>query len=224
MNDSIYGYAELLVNIAKRGGAEKSIELSSKELGKELRISQQSASRKLKEIEEKGYIHRELTPKGQRIRLSKKGAEAMNQIYSELANIFKKASHLVICGEVVSGLKEGGYYMRVPEYKDQFKRKLGFSPYPGTLNLKMKNEEDIKSRQELERFGGINIEGFIKDGRTFGSVKCFRAKLGTFLGAVIMPARTHHGLNTLEFISKEKIRSKLNLKDGDEVCVKIEAI
>jgi riboflavin kinase len=221
MNDSAYGYAELLINIAKKGGAEKSIELSSRELGKELRISQQSASRKLKEAEEKGYIHRELTMKGQRVRLSKKGIEALKQFYSELAGIFKKTSHLVICGEVVSGLKEGSYYMKIPEYKKQFREKLGFSPYPGTLNLKLKNEEDIKARQELEKFSGISIEGFVKEGRTFGSVKCFRAKLENFSGAVIIPARTHHGFNTLEFISKEKIRDKIGLKDGDEVCVEI---
>jgi len=221
MNDSTYGYAELLINIAKKGGAERSIELASKKLGKELKMSQQSAARKLKEAEEKGYIHRELTPKGQRIRLSKKGAEALKQVYSELAGIFKKTSQLVICGEVVSGLKEGSYYMKIPEYKKQFRERLGFSPYPGTLNLKLKNEEDIKARQELERFSGMGIEGFVKNGRTFGSVKCFRAKLGNFSGAVIMPARTHHGFNTLEFISKEKIRDKISLKDGDEICVKI---
>jgi CTP-dependent riboflavin kinase len=36
-----------------------------------------------------------------------------------------------------------------------------------------------------------------------------------------MPSRTHHSADTLEVISKEKIRHKLNVNEGDKVCVRI---
>lgn len=222
MNSNEFELTPVLIALAKKGAINKSIEISSTKLGEELGISQQTAARKLKEAEEKEYIRREITKSGQKIRISEKGESKLKELYYQLSEIFREKSMLRICGNVFSGLKEGSYYMCIEEYRKQFEEKLGFTPYPGTLNIKIKNEEDLKARQELDKLHGIKINGFVKHDRSFGAVRCFKARLGDIAGAVIIPERTHHAINTIEFISEVKVRDKLKVDDGDEVCLRIE--
>lgn len=211
-----------LIHLAKIGASDRSIEISSSKVASEIGISQQTAARKLKSLEELGFITREVSTRGQNLRLTNKGIEILGEMYTELSGIFgREKSDFFLCGYVTSGFGEGGYYMKMEGYKKQFREKVGFTPYPGTLNLKLKNQTDIKTRQEFSKLPGISIEGFKKDGRSFGSVKCFKAYIEGVNGAVVMPARTHHAGDTVEVISETKIRDKMDLKDGDKVCVKV---
>ncbi len=211
-----------MVYLARIGASDRSIEISSSRLAEEIGMSQQTAARKLKSLEDLGLITREVSTRGQHLRLTNKGIEMLAELHTELSGIFGTArSDYFLCGHVMSGFGEGGYYMKMEGYKKQFKEKVGFSPYPGTLNLKLKNQTDIRTRQEFAKLPGITIEGFKKDGRSFGSVKCFKAHIEGVNGAVVMPARTHHAGDTLEVISDIQIRNKLNLKDGDKLCVKV---
>jgi riboflavin kinase len=212
-----------LLTLAKRGCCKGSVEISSHALGRDLGTSQQTASRKLRELEKEGYIYREVHPRGQRIRLTTKGVEALRMLHQELSEVFAAFEPHVyyVTGEVFSGLGEGRYYMQIQGYKEQFKSKLGFTPFPGTLNLRLKTDEDIKLKQKLQEHRGILIEGFEDENRTFGSAKCFPAEIEGTEGAVVIPARSHYSLDTLEFIAPVKIREKAGLKDGDIVTVKV---
>jgi riboflavin kinase len=211
-----------LTAIAKQA-RHRAADVSSGELARELEVSQQTASRRIKVLESEGYIVREIRPRGQRVKLTPKGTETLRRLYLDLEKALKDLdSHVYdVTGEIVSGMGEGKYYMELDGYKKQFKKKLGFTPYPGTLNLKLKSEVDIRGRQILQDTQGIEIEGFKSGERTFGAVKCFMAKIDGVKGAVIIPMRTHHGFNTLEIIAPEKIRDKIGLNEGDEVTVKV---
>lgn len=212
-----------LLSLAKHGCCEKMVEISSSRLAADLKTSQQTASRKIKELEGKGYISREILPKGQRIRITPKGTAVLRQVHSDLSRTFERVepSAYNISGEVTSGIGEGSYYMKIQGYKNQFVQKLGFKPYPGTLNLKLKSSEDVKLKQALQDFEGIAIEGFTYNKRTFGPVKCFRASIEGVEGAVVIPARSHYGFNSLEVIAPKKIRDAAKLKDGDVVTVRV---
>lgn len=213
-----------LLALAKLGCAEKYVLVSSSRLAKELDVSQQTAARRLKQLEDRGYAAREISPRGQSVRLTSKGVEKLRELQSELGKIFESYGQhaFVISGEVSSGMGEGRYYMELEGYKRQFKEKLGFEPYPGTLNLRLKKQEDIGARRALQNLSGIQISGFQNAGRTFGAVKCFRAAIGKTSGAVIIPARSHYGFETLEVIAPKKIRSAERLKEGSVVTVKVE--
>jgi riboflavin kinase len=211
-----------LLKIVERGGLRKSIQLSSSQLGKDLGISQQTASRRLKALEEDGLIKRQVVSRGQTVRITSEGRELLGGIYLDLSSVFgKEPAAYTICGIIKTGIGEGEYYMKMDEYNKQFTEKLGFNPFPGTLNLELRGEEDIRARQSLSEMPGITIDGFKKDGRTFGSVKCFRADIEDLEGAVIIPSRTHHSADTIEVIAKEKIRNKLGLNKGNRVCVRV---
>lgn len=212
-----------LLALAKKGCCEGSVEVSSQSLGRELGMSQQTAARRLCELEKKSYITRDVHPRGQRVRLTAKGVKALKELYRELQDIFSAHEPQVyfMTGEVFSGLGEGRYYMRLNGYREQFKKKLGFDPYPGTLNIRLRTEDDIKLKERLMDYRGIIIEGFENGDRTYGSARCYPAELEGIEGAVIIPSRTHYTLSTLEFIAPVNIREERGLKDGDLVTVKV---
>ncbi len=213
---------QILLNVASKGALQGAVEISSSQLAKDLGTSQQTAARRLKSLEDEGLISRIVVHKGQTVRITDKGRELLGGIYLDLSTAFGEGrGPYTICGIVSSGMGEGEYYMRMEDYKSQFQEKLGFEPYPGTLNLKLKGNGDLKARQELGSYPGLRINGFSAHGRTFGTVKCFRADIEGIEGAVVMPSRTHHDPDTLEVIAESKIRDMLKITDGDRICVKI---
>jgi riboflavin kinase len=104
-------------------------------------------------------------------------------------------------------------------YVEQFKEKLGFSPYPGTLNVKIELIERNKLRF-LKNNPAIEISEFKTRNRTFGAVRCFKAEINGISGAIVLPMRSHYS-NVLEFISPTFLREKLRIRDDDEVNIVI---
>ncbi len=118
-------------------------------------------------------------------------------------------------GEIATGLGKAAFFMSQEFYKNEFKKKLGFVPYPGTLNV-------IVDKQYLDEISEIknSCKNVIKPDEGFGAVKYIKAKLNDEIeGAIVFPAKTTHDENYLEFIAEEKIREKFNLNDGDIVSL-----
>ena len=208
-------HVETLKAIALLGGMKEYVNLSSGELGKLIGVSQQSASQRILELIRDGLVARDLATRRQRIRLTPRGGEVLRKEYADYQRVFELKETLTISGTLASGLGEGAFYMRQKGYRDQFRKKLWFEPYEGTLNLKMAGS-DLAKMQILQDSPGIEITGFEAGGRTFGGAKCFLATAGHVDCAVIMPIRTHH-TDVLEVISKHYLRNALGIKDGDVV-------
>lgn len=210
---------QTLKELALLGAVKNRIEISSLELANQLDTSQQTASRYLLDLDQKGLITRELGIKKQLIQITHAGTEFLEEEYLEYQQIFELTEKLFFKGKVVSGLGEGRYYTEQKGYVDQFKEKLGFAPYPGTLNVEIKYVERNKLRL-LKNYNAININEFETNDRTFGSVGCFRAEINGVEGAIVMPLRSHYS-NILEFISPCFLREKLDLKEGDDIKIVI---
>lgn len=209
-----------LVKLAELGAVKEHINIPTVQLGRYIGISQQSASRNIKLMERTGVINRYMTREGQYVKITEKGVEYLSRMYAPLAKIFEKPVPLTITGQLFTGMGDGQYYMKI--YQPHFKAKLGFTPYPGTLNLKISTADGLKTMQKIRAMPGIEIEEFTNKGRIFGGVKCFRAKIaGKIDGALIVPYRTHYGHDVAELIAPEKIKQKLNLKEGDSVKVEV---
>jgi riboflavin kinase len=207
-------------HIALRGGLKDFVALSSRELGEALGVSQQSASQRILELLNDGLVQRDLASRKQRVKIASKGIETLQREYADYLRIFELRDRIAITGRVTSGLGEGAFYMRQRGYKEQFRKKLGFEPYEGTLNLKVSGSELSKLMLLLGE-KGIPIDGFEAAGRTFGGAKVFRAKSKGVDCAVILPIRTHH-TDILEVISKEFLRNRLGIADGDPVALDVE--
>ena len=120
-----------------------------------------------------------------------------------------------IDGEVTTGLGKAAYFLSQEFYTKEFKKNLGFIPYPGTLNVVV-SDEYLDEINEIKN----NCENLIKPDTEFGAVKYIEANLnGKISGAIVFPAKTTHEENYLEFIAENKLRDQLNLKDGDTVSL-----
>ncbi len=208
-------HVQALQHIASLGGIDTFVALPTRELGKSLGLSQQAASRRILELVDLGLVQRDLASRQQRVRLTAKGVEALRSEYAVYQKLFEVGRTLRIEGLVMSGSGEGSWYMRQKGYKDQFRARLGFEPFEGTLNLRLSSAE-LPKLDILGSEPGIGIDGFTADGRTYGGAKCFPAVLKGRACNVILPIRTHH-TETIEVIAEDYLRGAIGLKDGDRV-------
>ncbi len=126
---------------------------------------------------------------------------------------------LVIRGKIISGAGEGAYFTQIDWVQQQCRVKLGFEPYPGTLNLEV-SAQDLPIIESLDKKQGIEL---ISPDPKFCNAKAFLASLGEINGAIIMPEEKVriHARNIIEIIAPVNIKSSLKIKDGDLVTAVI---
>lgn len=216
-----------LRKLALLGAIEQPVKLSSGHFAETIKSSIQTAARRLQELEREGFVHRRIIADGQWIILTKKGIEQLKKECYEYQRIFFTipSIEVEITGRLITGLGEGEYYTTLEGYRKQFEAKLGFTPFPGTLNLNLESQS-IATRKKLDGRKGIEIEGFESEKRTFGGGKCFPCKIlcdsaEGIKSAVIIPERTHYPEDVLEIISPVYLRCELKLEDGDEIRTRV---
>ncbi|MDD1729511.1 MAG: DUF120 domain-containing protein [Methanospirillum sp.] len=212
---------ECLKHIALQGGLHDPLFLNSQILGGELGISPQTASRRLKSLEQQNLIKRTLVADGQQVMVSEDGESALRAEYCDYYRLFGgKQKQYQFPGTVESGLGEGAYYMSLRQYMQQFEKILGFAPYPGTLNLRL-SPVAIQRRKRLTIADWFLVDGFESEGRTFGQVRCLPCMIHTIPCGIIVPGRSHYPEALVEVIAPVGLRRELNLKDGDEVVIEV---
>ena len=118
-------------------------------------------------------------------------------------------------GEIATGLGKASFFLSKDFYVKKIIEGCGFKPFPGTLNI-IVPEEHLSYINEIKE----NCENVIESDEGFGAIKYIKATLNDKInGAIVFPAETVHEENYLEFIAQEKLRDKLNLKDGDIVTI-----
>ncbi len=216
----------LLVYLARQGGTRSYVPMDLRAISKALGVPQKNLEEKLEILKEEDYISlKSALNRGDKygqISVSFKGkGELVSLMLDIQRSLDLLPKYLVLRGFIFSGTGEGKYYMSLEGYRSQFRRKLMFDPYPGTLNIKLLPQHVAKSIL-LEKLQGINIEGFTLNSSSFGPVKCFRALIkGEVEGAVLKVKRTKHPVDVLEVISPYYLREKLGLEDGLIVTIKV---
>lgn len=213
-----------LLKLAEMGAHRRTAKISTEYLAGKLDASQQTASRYLIELDNDGLIKRTITPEGCLIRITDAGIKELKKLYSTLRFLIETEypPSITLEGVVFTGLGEGSYYIGKEEYRKQFIERLGFEPYPGTLNLKLTTDYDVKTRSELEAYPAVEIEGFKNETRTFGPVKCYPGIIENKVkGAVILALRSHYDVSVIEIIAPVFLRKHLKLKDGHKVKVEV---
>jgi len=211
-----------LYKLAEMGAHRRTIKVSTEYFAEKMGMSQQTASRYLIQLEKEGWIKRTITPEGCLIKIADMGMNELNTLHTNLRMMIEARypSSVTLEGTVFTGVGEGAYYITKEGYRKQFVEKLGYDPYPGTLNVKLNSDYDTKARAELEAYPAIEIQGFKNEDRTYGTVKCYpviinnRAK-----GAVLFAMRTHYDASVVEIIAPNFLRRQLKLKDGHKVKV-----
>jgi riboflavin kinase len=224
LNKHEWQHIQTLLKLAEMGAHKRTAKISTEYLAGKMGISQQTSSRYLIELERNNWIQRTITPEGSLIKIADAGMKEIHKLYAHLQFLVEAAypPSVTLEGIVFGGLGEGAYYISKEVYRKQFIEKLGFDPYPGTLNLKLTTEYDLKTRTELETYPAIEIEGFKNENRTFGLVKCYPATIDNRVkGALISALRSHYDVSVLEIIAPVCLRKQLNLRDGHKVKVEV---
>jgi riboflavin kinase len=224
--DITYNELATLKQLALTGALEHEVSVTSSQLSDQLEMSNQTVSRRLQRLEDAGMITRQVRHDGQWAFITNEGEQLLQKEHEEYKDLFNDEYEVDLEGVVSEGVGEGKHYISLSGYVEQFRNRLGYEPFPGTLNIELE-EEAVLKRVRLENADSVEIDAWEEGERTYGSAVCHRATLETRAGQryepahVLVPKRTHHQDNTLEIISEEKLRDVLDLDDEDPVTVRV---
>ncbi|WP_076607484.1 DUF120 domain-containing protein [Natronorubrum thiooxidans] len=224
--ESAVGHDELAVLklLALEGGLEGDVKISCSHLADRLNASNQTASRRLQRLESAGLLGRDTVSDGQWVAITDDGERTLHAEYEDYRRIFEANSEIELDGIITSGMGEGRHYISLPGYQRQFEDRLGYEPFPGTLNVDL-HDDSVRRRSAIGSLEPVPIDGWEDDDRTYGPAVCYSATIETADGErydtahIIAPERTHHDEDQLEVIAPDKLREELGLEDDDHVVV-----
>lgn len=123
---------------------------------------------------------------------------------------------LQLNGVVLSGTGEGAIFVALPWVSAQIEEKLGFTPFPGTLNVKL-TIDSVKTKKVLENSAGIQIH----PDPGYCDAKLFRARMEDLDCAVVLPGVPDYPEDLIEVVASENLRKLLGLVDGSNVKVEV---
>jgi len=214
-----------LYELMRLGALRGFTRVSTTGLARRINCSQQSASRHLRLLEGLGLVRRRIEADGSLVRITGDGRRALEEVSATLRTCLEGGGPGIfeLEGVVFSGMFQGGYYISQEGYGSQIREKLGFDPFPGTLNLKLR-EADMERRRELDGLPGVRIDGFRGEERAFGGARCYPLVVnGDAEGAMIVADRTGYDLSVVEVIAPVNLRERFGLEDGDVVKLEIRA-
>lgn len=222
-----------LAHLLSLGAKETHTEITSGQISKVIQRSQQTASKVLIELEKDNLIERIKNNKKFKIKVTQEGFEVIKELHSMMKTAIdsSRGKRVIFKGKIVTGMGEGSYYMSKKGYKDQFREKLGYEPYPGTLNVKLEEQIYKDTKREITSYPSIYIHGFKDENRTFGWVKCYPTILipgnkenyekMEIESSILLLERTHHNNSLVEVISPVCIKETASLKNGDIVTIEL---
>lgn len=119
---------------------------------------------------------------------------------------------LIFEGEVVTGVKQGAVF--ISRYEQKIRDACGFNPFPGTLNVKLKEEPSLPEHSNF-------ISSWTERGYEYGAVWCYPCTINGLQAALLVPEKAEHGVETVEIISPFCLRTRLGLKNGRKVRIEI---
>ena len=206
-----------ITHLLSIGAGSDFVHTSTASLGDAIGRSQQSASAYLTELEAIGYAERSVRGGKTYVMITKKGVMKIKQVSAALSKVLdsKNSTGMLLTGKISSGVREGAYYMSLKKYVVQFKEKIGYVPYPGTLNISLDERSSTNMLNMLaNRKSDAVIDGFSDGKRTYGWVKCYKCTIEGKKCHLIRLERTHHEDGLAEIISKINLRQACKLRDG----------
>lgn len=115
-----------------------------------------------------------------------------------------------------NGKGEGTFFTTQAWFQKQVKAKLGFTPSPGTLNLKL--PQNVKRASILPADAAVSI----KPEKGYAAGKCYKAIIADKIeGAIVVPDVPDYPGDVIEFIAPVNVRKQLNLSNDKPVKVTV---
>ena len=120
--------------------------------------------------------------------------------------------NLTFRGAIITGEGNGKRYLSLPWVWQQIEEKLGFTPYAGTLNLRL-TAEGVKRRALLLKAETKAV--YPAEGYCVGAL--FAASVEGLECGVVIPEVATYPKDLLEIIAPVNLREQLRIEDGDRV-------
>jgi len=121
--------------------------------------------------------------------------------------------------EVFSGVGEGEFYVSI--YAKEIRRKLGITPYPGTLNTRIGEGDVERFNRCLSTMEPIVLDPPPIPGAKLAPVKAYPALLEGYPVWIVRPDITIYSGDVAEIIADKHLRSLLGLEDGSKVRISL---
>lgn len=101
--------------------------------------------------------------------------------------------------------------------REGLREKLGFSPYPATLNLRPESENDKAVWREVRKMRGIDI---IPPDPSFCLARCFAVEIEEeYKGAVLLPDVEGYPADKIEVVAPVRLKDALRVQDGAKITL-----
>ncbi|WP_435547462.1 DUF120 domain-containing protein [Desulfobacterium sp. N47] len=126
----------------------------------------------------------------------------------------------ILSGVIVRGAGEAAYFTKLDWVQKQCAEKLGFKPFPGTLNI-LVNRNCFPYLEDLQKKPAIEL---LSPNPSFCNARLLPASLNDLLVAIIIPDEevNIHDKNIVEVIAPVSLKKTLSLRDGEEVVLFVE--
>ena len=124
--------------------------------------------------------------------------------------------HITVTGTIVRGVGQSASFLCLAWVDRQIVEKLGFSPYPGTLNIDVR---DPNVQKEMKGAGSEKLrpeEAGFCDALICGGLIAGKHRCG-----VVLPLVPGYPETILEIVAPVNLKEALQVEDGDAVAVEL---
>lgn len=122
----------------------------------------------------------------------------------------------VITGTVSTGVQQATLFTNLNWVKEKCVQLLGFSPYPGTLNIRVDGKDFEQWRVWRRAAKGLEMSPPYAD-HCAGLL--YPGHIAEFVVVAVVPLICGYPGNVIELMAPFHLRSQLRLKDGDLVSI-----
>ena len=135
-----------------------------------------------------------------------------------------RSGEILVTGVVFSDLGRAGAFLGIDWVRDAVRERVGFDPYPGTLNVRARGPD--LDRWEQVRRHGVKLllpspdPGFCNAFLFTGSLEGWESRPGSRERvAVVVPEVEEYPADKLEIIAEVSLKQTRSVRDGDELTV-----
>ena len=124
---------------------------------------------------------------------------------------------ITLKGKVFSGKGEGKKFVELPWVQKQIQQKLGFSPYLGTLNLRL-DRASLEIKKKIDKAEHLEI---VPD-KDYCRGILIKGKITGLDCGIIIPQVGGYPPDVLEVVASVYLRQRLHFADGSLAAVTVE--
>ena len=132
-----------------------------------------------------------------------------------------------IHGVIFSDLGQASKFMELDWVQQSLRQRLGFAPYPATLNVRASTPQDVRLWDEIQReVVGVPLAplegGFCSADLYLVSLKQLVDSGESVRGAVLLPDVVDYPKDKIEIVTQVRVKDALSVRDGDSLVLEFD--